>query len=223
MTTFPSQSKQTLEMYKRLKMFSFTLYNRTVEDKFPTGVESVLLFLVYFYHWWSQMRRKKKIEVLLFGTWSKMKMNNADDSHVDGATSGCRCTAGWSTGPAWLHLLHPWPPAGPLPGHEGSSRLRWPTPPGLWTCWPHCHGRSYESESEKKSQFSRAFCVRRRVFYVFGTQWHLVYHHDVETIIGSNKNKQMQRFFAFIYSRTWQGHHLAPWMEQCTCRRARAS
>lgn len=124
-----------------------------------------------------------------------MKMNNADDSHVDGATSGCRCTAGWSTGPAWLHLLHPWPPVGPLPGHEGSSRLRWPTPPGLWTCWPHCHGRSYESESEKKSQFSRAFCVRRRVFYVFGTQWHLIYHHDVETIIGSNKNKQMQRFF----------------------------
>lgn len=153
MTTFPSQSKQTWEMYKRLKMFSFTLYNRTVEDKFPTGVESVLLFLFYCLSLMEpNEKKKKKSKFCYLVLGQKMKTNNADGSHVEGATSGCRCTAGWSTGPAWLHLLHPWPPAGPLPGHEGSSRLRWPTPPGLWTCCSHCHGRSYESESEKKSR-----------------------------------------------------------------------
>lgn len=94
----------------------------------------------------------------------KWKTSNAESSHVEGVTSGCRCTAGWSTGPAWLQLLLPWLPAGPLPGREGSSRLLWPTPPGLWTCWPHCPGRSYESASRKRSRSGHVQSMFRAIF-----------------------------------------------------------
>lgn len=71
MTTFPSQSQQTLEMYKRLKMFSFTLYNRTVEDEFPTVVESVLLFLFYFLSLMEPNEKKKKNQS--FAIWYLVK------------------------------------------------------------------------------------------------------------------------------------------------------
>lgn len=61
-------------------------------------------------------------------------------------TSGRRsCRWGLpSTGSAaWLPGRLPWPPAEPPAGRGGSSRPRWPTPPGLYPDFHRCHGRSY--------------------------------------------------------------------------------
>lgn len=84
---------------------------------------------------------------------------------LEEATSGCRYIVDWSTDHSWLQQLHPWQPAGLLPAYEGSSRLLWPTPPELWTCCPHCHGRNYESAEKVVWQVnvSKPSCVEGKV------------------------------------------------------------